>query len=346
MIAANSLQKIVYLTTTLYLLALVAYVVLRVVYGDGLWWLSFINTFAYVLLLPLIILLPLALLARVPRSVLQLIPVLVVAVIWLLPYYLPKQITAATGTSLKVISSNVWGNNHDLSAIEAWLRQQDADIVLLQEISLDTALARMPELLALYPYHADHNGYSQIGSNASLSRYPITQVDLIDMQVANNPDVVRMVIDVNGESVAVYNVHLAWPGGPARVNLPIQNGYVNMALGFNDQPRNLQVTNLLEYLKTEPYPYILGGDFNTSDHTATYQQLADQLNDSFMEAGSGLGKSWPVSTARGIPGIIPPLVRIDYIWHSAGFEAQHAEVGPPIGSDHLPIMAELVLVTA
>ena len=346
MIAANSLQKIVYLTTTLYLLALVVYVVLRLIYGDSVWWLSFINTFAYVLLLPLVVLLPLALLVRVPQSVLQLTPVLVVGLIGLMPYYLPNTITPASGPTLKVLTSNVWGNNHDLSAIETWIRQQDADIVLLQEISPAYSQENMPNLLDIYPYQATQPDYTRWGSNTTLSRYPIIQVDLIDIQAANNSDIVRMVIDVNGLPVAVYNVHLAYPGGPARVHLPIHNPYLNLIVGYNDHDRNLQVKYLLEYIQTEPYPYILGGDFNLSDHSPTYQQLAAHMHDAFLSAGTGLGKSWPVSTARGIPGVIPPLVRIDYIWHSEHFQAQQAAVGPQIGSDHLPVMAELVLVSA
>jgi endonuclease/exonuclease/phosphatase family metal-dependent hydrolase len=346
MSAANSLQKIVYLTTTLYLLALVVYAVLRLIYGDSLWLLSFINTFTYVLLLPLVILLPLALLLRIPQSVLQLTPVLVVGIIGLMPYYLPTTITPSSGTALTVLTSNVWGFNQNLSAVENWIRQQDADVVLLQELSLTAAQEKLPGLLALYPYHATYGNYSQIGSNTTLSRYPISEVNQVDLELAANPDIIRMVIDVDGQPVAVYNVHLAYPGGPARVHLPVQNPYLNLMVGYNDRDRNLQVTQLLNYVQTEPYPYILAGDFNLSDHSPTYQQLAAQLHDAFLTAGSGMGKSWPVSVVRDIPGVIPPLVRIDYIWHSEHFQAQQAAVGPQVGSDHLPVVAELVLVSA
>jgi endonuclease/exonuclease/phosphatase (EEP) superfamily protein YafD len=41
---------------------------------------------------------------------------------------------------------------------------------------------------------------------------------------------------------------------------------------------------------------------------------------------------------------IPPLVRIDYIWHSAGLRALQAWQGPAIGSDHLPLQAILEFV--
>jgi vancomycin resistance protein VanJ len=37
-----------------------------------------------------------------------------------------------------------------------------------------------------------------------------------------------------------------------------------------------------------------------------------------------------------------PLVRIDYVWYTDDFRATRAWVGPDAGSDHLPVLAELV----
>jgi endonuclease/exonuclease/phosphatase (EEP) superfamily protein YafD len=42
---------------------------------------------------------------------------------------------------------------------------------------------------------------------------------------------------------------------------------------------------------------------------------------------------------------VPPLVRIDYIWHSDGLEAVNAWRGEFIGSDHMPMHAVLALRT-
>lgn len=332
--------------TLIYLLLFGAYLALRGLFGDSLWWLSFINTFAYVLLLPLVILLPLALLSQTPQTLVRLLPVMAVGGVWFAPYYLPKAPAAAGGVPLRVVTANVWGNNHDLSTIEDWVRSTDADLVLLQEISPAHAQANLPGLLDAYPYQANQADLSRWGSNTTLSRYPIVETSEVDLGVANQPELVRVVVDIQGQRIAVYNVHLAWPGGDSRVPLParIQNPYLHMALGFNDRPRNQQIEQLLRHLQDEPYPYIVAGDFNTSDHSVIYGQIAVQMKDSFREAGNGLGKSWPVSRTRGLPGIIPPLVRIDYIWHSDAFQTLQAEIGPAIGSDHLPVLATLELL--
>jgi endonuclease/exonuclease/phosphatase family metal-dependent hydrolase len=142
----------------------------------------------------------------------------------------------------------------------------------------------------------------------------------------------------------VYNIHLAWPVSKPRLPLPFENLYLRVALGYDDSARNQQITYLIEHLQNEPYPYIVAGDFNTSASSATYQRLATVMHDSFREAGSGLGESWPVSASRGLPALVPPLIRIDYIWHSDHFRAITAQRGPRLTSDHLPVQATLELL--
>ena len=78
-----------------------------------------------------------------------------------------------------------------------------------------------------------------------------------------------------------------------------------------------------------------------SDQTSIYASLASQMGDSFREAGIGLGTTWPAFQVVGMNPGLPPLIRIDYIWHSRGFQAVNAEVGPYLGSDHLPVTATL-----
>ncbi len=337
------LRRFVSAASILYLLAILDYLVLRGLFGDRFWWLSLVNTFAYGLFLPLIILLPLALLTRGQRATLTLLPVMLVGALWFTPYYLPKHLHAPGGTTLKVLTANVWGNNHDLRTIEAWIAESGADIVLMQEISPAYAGENLPDLLDLYPYQANQADNTRWGSNTTLSRYPVQSIDVVDLGIPDQPTPVRMVVDVAGQPVAVYNVHLAWPVGPARLALPVDNFYLNAAFGFNDRVRNQQIEALLRQLEAEPHPFIVGGDFNMSDHTATYQRVAVQMHDSFREAGTGLGKTWPVSTARGMASVIPPLLRLDYLWHSDHFHTREAQVGPFIGSDHLPVLAVLEL---
>jgi hypothetical protein len=71
--------------------------------------------------------------------------------------------------------------------------------------------------------------------------------------------------------------------------------------------------------------------------------LTTTLVDSFRAAGQGMGYTYP---ADGF-GPLPPLMRLDYIFHSSHFQSLSARTLPSQGlSDHLPLMATLALVNA
>jgi endonuclease/exonuclease/phosphatase family metal-dependent hydrolase len=330
-------------TASLYALAMVVYLVLRLVFGDGFWWLSLLNSFAHLLFMPLVPLLALVALVRSRIAALRLLPLAVIGGLWFGPYLLPKSQAAQTGASLRVLTFNVWGNNHNLRPIEDWIRESQADVVLLQEVSPAYARNELTHLLDMYPYQSSQDDPTRWGGNMILSRYPILAQEQFDLQTPNSPIPLRVLVDVEGTPVALYNVHLAWPVSEPRLELPFNNLYMRVVLGFDDSARNQQITHLIEHLQNERYPYVVAGDFNTSASSATYQQLAAVMHDSFREAGSGLGTSWPVSGSRGLPALVPPLIRIDYIWHSDDFRAITARRGPRLTSDHLPVLATLEL---
>ena len=90
-------------------------------------------------------------------------------------------------------------------------------------------------------------------------------------------------------------MHLSMPTqDAARLVIPRAPFYVNIALMYNDTTRNNEIAFLLKTLETESLPYLVAGDFNTSDQSVSYQLLHDKLGDTFREAGIGFGGSWPV----------------------------------------------------
>jgi endonuclease/exonuclease/phosphatase family metal-dependent hydrolase len=113
---------------------------------------------------------------------------------------------------------------------------------------------------------------------------------------------------------------------------------------YDDSTRNAEIAALLAGLEAEPLSFIAAGDFNMSPQAVTYQEMAAKMGDSFLEAGYGLGGTWPLSDVTGFPAFILPLMRIDYVWHSSHFRAVNAEVGPRLGSDHLPVYVVLEVI--
>lgn len=332
----------------LYATIMLTYLVVRLVAGDAFWRLAFINTFAHWLILPVFLLLPIALILRKRRIAFALLPIALAGIYWFAPYFVPKFPPKTEGTVIRALTFNVWGNNHDLSRIEEWVRDSGADVVMLQEVSPAHAEGIMPDLLDIYPYQSSQTDNRRWGDNITLSRYPIVENEYFDLGVPDRPDPLRLMLDTPAGLLAVYNVHLDWPGGYTRQPEPVfqwlfdNNFYFRSVLGYDESTRNLQIERLLAKLQSEPYPHIVGGDFNMSDSSVMYNRVRANLTDSFREAGWGLGTSWPDAGVRGMARWIPPLVRIDYIWHSNDLQSVKAWVGSPVGSDHLPVLADLV----
>ncbi len=337
-------KRIINGTALTYLLLMAIYMALRLVVADGQPKVSLLNSFAHFFFLPLFPLLALALLSRSRLALLRLLPVVALLLLWVGPRFIPKPVVAVAGEkTIRVATLNVWGNRHDISGTEEWLRGTGADVIALEEVSPAYATGEMSGLADIYPYQSNQHDETRFGDNFTLSKYPIVTTEFVELGLPDTPAPVRTVIDVDGQQIAVYTLHLAWPVDDEAITVSGLAFYAQVALAFEDTLRNQQIDRLLAHLADEPLPYILAGDFNTSDFSVTYNKLAAAMHDSFAEAGSGLGGSWPVAWARGLPAWLPPLIRIDYIWHSDGLRTVRAWQSEAVGSDHLPLLADLAL---
>jgi endonuclease/exonuclease/phosphatase family metal-dependent hydrolase len=327
-----------------YTASLAAYLLLRLLFGDRFWWLAIINNFAFWTFLPLVVILPVTLILRQRWLIVVVAIPTVVALLWIGPYYLPKAIAASSGPTLRIVTFNVYQKNNRTTDVEAWLRTQQADIVFLEEIPFRYGRGMITPLKDIYPYQVHQDWNLRHWGNMILSRYPIISSENLNMDDSGLVPQLRAYLSVNGQTIAAYSVHLPEPIGQVqRIRLPFVKGVPSPLLRYDDSARNGEIDTLLTTLKAEKVPYIVAGDFNTSDQGATYSTLASQLGDTYREAGIGLGGSWPAAGQASWSRFMPTLMRIDYIWHSSAFRATEAQVGPGLGSDHLPVVATLEL---
>jgi endonuclease/exonuclease/phosphatase (EEP) superfamily protein YafD len=320
-----------------YALALLVYLLLRFTLRDTVWWLAFLHNFAPYYFLPLLVLVPLLLLAGARRMGLRLLPLLLVAVLLYGPRWLPHSISTAAAERFKVVSFNILPFNPDLDRVADWLAGQQADLVLLQELGPEKSAQLFNLLPAVYPHRALITG----STTALLTNWLITSSELVDL---GGWFVTRFVLDVDGEALTVYNIHMPVPAleNQAHLNLPIDNGFVQLFLKYDETWRNGRIRELLARIAEESGPFIVAGDFNTSDNAMIYDELAAVMRDSWRETSTGLGATWPAGVGEeGIPAVIPTLLRLDYIWHSPDLPAYSTTIGPHLGSDHLPVIANL-----
>ncbi|MFN8373498.1 MAG: endonuclease/exonuclease/phosphatase family protein [Anaerolineae bacterium] len=341
--ASQTLRRSCTIAAVGYALSFILYLLLRLIVGDGWWWLALLNSFMLWTFLPLLLLLPLALVMKTPRVFLLLSAILAVAVVAYAPRFLPKPIALASGTTLRVVTFNIWGSNQALEAVETWLRATNADVVLLQEIPPAYAVETVPHLADIYEHQFFQTTNERYWGNGILSRYPLIERENVLMGDEGLQQ--RVVIEVEGQQMVIYNVHFYMPQTDTpHFVLPVDYPYLNIALLYDDPLRNRQIQGLLDAVRTEQTPTVVGGDFNMSDSSVFYNTVAAEMHDSFREAGVGFGLSWPNARQESaLPQWLPAVMRIDYIWYRGDLQATVAQVGPPLGSDHLPVLTTLLL---
>lgn len=316
----------------LYNLCLVAYLALRCLVGTQWWWLNLLNTFALWLFAPLLLILPLALLLRGRRTAGMSLLLTLIALLRFAP--LPTFTQSDTVHDLRVLTFNVWGINQQIDRSIDWVLEQDADVVILQEF-IDGHLTRLPRLLEQYP----HQAYV-VGNVRLFSRYPFAESETIWVEDATvlreGRLAVRTVINVDGQLVTVYGVHLSLPIGE-HSHLPVStgSGLLDFVLRYDETRRNSQIHNLAERVAAETNPVILAGDFNTSHTSPILDELRQlDLRDSFAEVGNDWGMTWYQT-----PSTLA-ILRIDYIWATSDLQPLRYVRGSFLGSDHLPIVVD------
>lgn len=304
-----------------YLASIIVYLVLRLVFGDRFWWLALVNAFAIYTFMPVLILLPMAVLFRLWAFVVRLGFVGLLGIIWFGPFFQPGTAPEpGNGSTITVMTFNMRAElPPDGAEFYTWIAEQSPDVIVFQERP-QTRPDRIPELADVYPHQIEQSDY-----RLTLSRYAF---------VETSDD--RVVIEIDGQPVAIYNVHSTYPILPES-RFPVLNSIPVLQLipRYDESQRNRDIAELIETLADETLPHIVIGDFNMSQHSLVYSDVAVVLRDVFREISVGLGNTWPVPL---------PMLRLDYVWVDDSFAPLSIAIGPDLGSDHLPLVATLELL--
>ncbi len=301
--------------------SLAIYLVLRAIFGPVLWPLCVIEPMLIWICLPSFALLAVALLRK--RRAAALAHALI-STTWLalfghllLP---PTTPPAARGPTLQLVSFNVGAGVASFAEIVQLMRSESADVVVLQELTSDQEHAFANDLLELYPYRDLHGlGIDGLGL---FSKFPILESELFRLR--SRRPYQRALLDVRGERTTIFNVH------PGLFRLL----YAPWSPNSEDFARLASSVRKLS-------PAMIVGDLNATENMDLCVLLrAAGLHDAFRAAGDGFGLTFPVQGKyRDLP--IPPVIRIDYVWHSDAYFCREARVLADAGSDHLPLRVVL-----
>jgi vancomycin resistance protein VanJ len=320
-----------------YALGSSALTLLSALVGDRWDVVALFNHIVPLALLPALALLPGSLAARRPRLALLLVPSLLALLRWYGPQFLPRSSSARTqAPHFRLLTYNIHAETEQLQPMLAVIGAVDADVVAIQELSPAAATTFARELAADYPYQALHpNHTNPILGQGLLSRYPIETDEYWQVHLGHQ----RAVIVIAERPIVVYNTHPIHPFVPS-------DGSV---LPFNLRPRQQEIDELLRRAQADAGAVLLVGDFNMSDRSAPYRQITQRYQDAYREVGWGLGLTCPdlryqqaLAPEFPMPLPLPPLTRIDYIFHSAAVRPTAIRVWPDSGgSDHRPLVADL-----
>ncbi len=263
--------------------------------------------------------------------------------LWVAHVFVGLQIPASTWKRaqspprlrLRAMNYNILGGQNGIANLAATIRAQNPDVLFLEEAVVERASDPDP----VAPLHAALPGYfeARAGEVCIFSRFPVLAQCQHRFPHGESRFILEAVLDVRGVPVRVLAVH------PYTITFRDPERSFPQRIAHSLSVRNQQISTLLGVIEHAPStwksawraaPLLVGGDFNTPPRGRVYNALSARLGDSWREAGWGMGNSYSASL---------PVVRIDYLWHSARWRAARAFVPNSRASDHRPLVADLEL---
>jgi endonuclease/exonuclease/phosphatase (EEP) superfamily protein YafD len=241
-----------------------------------------------------------------------------VSAVPLIPYMFGEPLPAAMAVTreqtFRLVSFNVWFRNPDMTRTAQYIEKSQADAVVLLELTPSQVEELLP-LMPSYPHY--YIEPSRMGA-AVFTRWPVLSAESVPL-APGGAVAARLTLDWRGTPVTVVGVHLNWPLGPR-----------------NFEFRNQELSVLAHLGKAQERPLLVAGDFNLTPWSQYFDDALAQSGLHDAARGFGLARSWPAQFA-------PAGIRIDHCLASSHWRSVDARVGPWLGSDHLPIVADLLL---
>ena len=223
--------------------------------------------------------------------------------------------------SLSLLLINVKMSNRESEEVLTVLRERDPDLIVAMEIN-EWWDKQLKPIEQQYPYTQETINSVAYGMTV-YSKYPLEQVSVNYLNNDRVPSYEAIVTFPSGQRAQLFCVH---PVPPKHFKkFPDNKGQEEVAL-----------EKLGEKVTASNLPVIVAGDLNdvvwgfTNELTETDDLLYD------VRVGRGFYNSFDAQNF---------LMRwpIDHIFVSKEFKVHHLERLPDVGSDHFPILVELVL---
>lgn len=224
---------------------------------------------------------------------------------------------AGVGTPLRVLSFNLSAMNRQPMAVRRLIEQEKPDLLGVQELSRPMYHA-LDELRQTFPYvasnldEADPTRRRRSGV-ALFSRYPLDAVGIQRFDESLSESLTAQV-QLAGGRLQVVCTHPSSPRTQLRAS-----------------HRNQHLAALAEWLRVQPGPTLVMGDFNVTQGSLVWRRF---LQRSGIRYASLAWATFPAAL---------PLIGIDHILGSPGVCRQAFHTCQAAGSDHRPVVADIVV---
>ncbi len=292
-----------------------------------------------IFLLPLIVLIPAALLAEVSMGACAMLAGATIIFLWHVPFF-PGMGGSPGPVKIKLITNN-YGQNHRLP-IQPFIAAENPDFVALED-----AAGQGPLFQRAYPGRT----VRAVGQFVFISKAPVLSATSLDWpRWRGNPVAAVFHVPWQGENLAFYIVHLPTPRGDFAKLTGL--GLVRELAGRNRRrsdnmsfaeamtARVQMARDLASVLGRERQPFVAAGDFNTPPDGYLHRVISWGLIDCFAQAGRGFGFTFPWDTHNPLT-LGGGWLRIDYVLAGPGWHANDCRVEPGRRSQHRALVAML-----
>ena len=226
--------------------------------------------------------------------------------------YLPTETVNIEGdlNRLNVQLINVWSANKDYETVQNFIRSEDADILIIVELTPSWAQAMSP-LKSQYVEWREDVRTDNFGLGL-YSKIPLKNIQTHIWSETGHPSFTAEITQ-NGKIFTLIATHPYPPKHPNGLNL-----------------RTEHFENMAQYIQSIEGSIMLIGDLNCSPYSPHFKNLLEQTALIDSRKGNGINATWPAL-------FMPLAFPIDHALVSKEFNVISRQSGQKIGSDHLPL---------
>src|SRR5690606_8039178 len=241
--------------------------------------------------------------------------------------------------NIKVMNYNV-----RLFNLYEWIPEADIETKILNFIKKES-----PDILNIQDYHPNPgldfsffkykyeklSGKKLKSGQVIFSQFPIINSGSLDFPNTSNNAIFADIVK-GKDTIRIYNLHLQSLKIDTNVEKLKQENTSHLfnRVGSTFKMQQTQAELFLKHKQDCKYKMIVTGDLNNTAYSYVYRHIKDNLQDAFIEAGNGFGRTYDFK-------FFP--VRIDFMFADNAFSVNGFKTYKERYSDHYPIMTMLSL---